>query len=191
MPSNEWNQRSAYLFVKSDWKAGEAVWKKVQAWPETIGAWMVTGNWGVIVWIDAHTWEDLYDKVVEIRAMKGVSATSTHLVYKGTKDAKWWWEWPAGAWVLLRSPHLNGEMRSISKWNWATSVASIPGDWDYLMWNGAKDWDKVWSNVAEMNRVGWQTETLVPIKAWWNKTWKNAWWGAEEEESCAACPGCR
>jgi hypothetical protein len=174
---NEWHKRSAYLAVQADREAGEQVWKKVQKWDQTIGSWMVTGPWDVLVWVDAHSWEDLYDKVVEVRAQKGVKATSTHFVYKGLKNGKWWWEWKAGAWTWLRSPHLNGEMKQLTKWPWATSVASIPGDWDYLAWVGGKDWDQVWGNIWSLNKGGWHTETLVPLKSWWNKSWKNGWWG--------------
>jgi hypothetical protein len=127
--------------------------------------------------VDAHSWEDLYDKVVELRSTKGVRATSTHFVYKGMKNGKWWWEWNAGSWVWLRTPKLNGEMKRMTQWPWLTSVASVPGDWDYLVWAGGNDWEKVWQNVWSMNKAGWHTETLVPIKSWWNKSWKNAWWG--------------
>ena len=185
MAWNEWNQRSAYLMVKADWHTAETVWKKVQSWPETLGAWMVTGNWGLVVWIDAAAWEDLYDKVVEIRGMKGVTATSTHFVYKGMKNGKWWWEWPVGAWVYLRSPHLNGEMKGLTKWHGVTSVASIPGDWDYLMWSGGSSWEKVWAEVSDLNKNGWATETMVPMRSWWNKAWKKDWWCAESREKVA------
>ncbi|MFA6003292.1 MAG: Lrp/AsnC ligand binding domain-containing protein [Elusimicrobiota bacterium] len=162
--------------IQADWKTGEAVWKKVQSWPQTIGSWVVTGNWGVVVWLDARSWRDLYDRVVEIRKMKGVKATSTHFVFKGMKADKWWWEAKAGAWVFLRSPHLNGEMSQLTKWPWVNSVTSVPGDWDYMMWAGGKDWDQVWSHVGQLNTAGWQTETMVPLRSWWNKSWKKDWW---------------
>jgi hypothetical protein len=187
MAWTDWSQRSAYLFVRSDWKTGEAVWKKAQGWPQTIGAWMVTGGWGILIWLDSPSIQDLYEKVVEVRSMKGVSATSTHFVYKGMKNGKWWWEWPAGAWVFLRSPHLNGEMKGLKKWKWVSSAASIPGDWDYLMWAGGSDWGQVWNEVAEMNKAGWQSETLVPLKSWWNKDWQNRWWSGKEGQACGCC----
>ena len=172
----EWHKRSAYLLVQADRGAAEKVWKRVTGWKESIGAWMVTGDWDMVIWVDALSWEDVYEKVVEIRSMKGVKATSSHFVYKGIKNGKWWWEWPAGSWVFVRSPHLNGEIKDISKWKWATSAASIPGDWDYIVWAGGKKWEDVWSHVWEMNKAGWHTQTVVPIRSWWNKNWKNWWW---------------
>lgn len=176
MAWNQWSKRSAYLMVQGDREAGEKIWKGVQKWEDTIGAWMVTGPWDVIVWVDAANWEDLYEKAVWIRDQKGVKATSSHFVYKGTKNSKWWWEWPAGSWVSVRSPHLNGELAHIEKCPNAVSAVSIPGDWDYLVWVGGKKWDDVWKNVWDMNKAGWHTQTMVPIKSWWNKTWKNKWW---------------
>ena len=178
MAWSSWNKRSAYLMVQADWKGGERVWKMVQSWPETIGAWKVTGEWGLVVWVDAKSWDDVYEKACALRGIPGVSATSTHFVFKGMKNAKWGWEWKAGAWAWLRAPHLNGEIKNASQWKWAGSVASVPGDWDYLAWIGGDTWDQVWKGVGDMNAAGWRTETLVPIKSWWNKSWKKEWWAA-------------
>lgn len=179
MAWSQWSQRSAYLMIKADWAAGEKLWKEAQKWDETIGAWLLTGDWDLMVWVDAKSWEDLYEKVVWIRAQKGVSATSTHFVYKGTKNGKWWWEWAVGNWVWVRSPHLNGELKDVQKHKQAVSAASVPGDWDYLVWMGGRKWEDVWQNVGDLNKGGWQTQTLVPIKSWWNKSWKKNWWADE------------
>ena len=176
MSWTEWDKRSAYLMVQSDWKGGDRAWDKARSWPETIGAWKVTGQWGMIAWIDARSWDDVYAKACEIRSLPGVAATSTHFVFKGMKSGKWWWDWKAGAWAWLRSPHLNGCIKDAAKWKWAGSVASVPGDWDYLAWVGGDNWDQVWKGVEGMNAQGWRTETLVPIKSWWNKSWKKEWW---------------
>lgn len=186
MAWNGWEKRSAYLLVKCDWKAGEKVWKTAKSWRDTIGAWMLTGDWGVMVWVDARSWEDLYAKACELRAIPGVSATSTHFVYKGMTNGKWWWENPAGAWMWVRSPHLNGEMKNVAKWKWANSVTSVPGDWDYLVWAGGRSWDEVWKGVGDANAAGWQTQTMVPVRSWWNKSWKKDWWAKPAKKSAWA-----
>lgn len=80
------------------------------------------------------------------------------------------------AWVFLRAKGLNGEMKKLSRRPWAASVASVPGDWDYLLWAGGKDWEQVWSNVSSLSKSGWDTETVVPLKTWWNKKWQRASW---------------
>lgn len=185
MAWNGWEKRSAYLLVKCDWKAGERVWKKAKSWRDAIGAWMLTGDWGVMVWVDARSWEDLYAKACELRAIPGVSATSTHFVYKGMTNGKWWWENPAGAWMWVRSPHLNGEMKNVAKWKWANSVTSVPGDWDYLVWAGGRNWDEVWKGVGDANAAGWQTQTMVPVRSWWNKSWKKDWWAKPASKAWA------
>jgi len=176
MAWSEWEKRSAYLMVQSDWKGCERAWKLAKSWPEAIGVWKVTGNWGLVVWVDARSIDDVYDKACALRGLPGVTGTSTHFVHKGTKNGKWWWDWKAGAWAWLRSPHLNGEIKDTKKWKWAGSVASVPGEWDYLAWVGGDNWDQVWKGVEGMNEKGWRTETLVPIKSWWNKSWKKEWW---------------
>lgn len=176
MAWNEWNERSAYLLVKSDWKAADKIWNKAKKWNETIGVSLVTGQWDMVLWLDAFSREDIYDRVVDIRGMKGVEGTSTHFVYKGMKNDKWWWEWPVGSWVWMHSPKLNGEWKSMKNWKWASSVASTPGEWDYLVWAGGRNWNDVWNKVGQANRSGWRTQSLVPIKTWWNKSWKKSWW---------------
>ena len=37
------------------------------------------------------------------------------------------------------------EFEKLARRPWASSVASLPGDWDYLMWAGGNSWEKVWS----------------------------------------------
>ncbi len=176
MKTKEWSKRSAYLLVQADREVSEKLWKQAQGWEEAIGAWLVTGPWDMMIWVDAPDWEELYKKAAWIRNQKGVKATSSHFVFKGMKNGKWWWEWPAGSWVWVRSPRLNGELKSIGKWAWASSAASVPGDWDYLVWNGGKSWEEVWSHVWELNQSGWHTQTMVPLKSWWNKAWRKKWW---------------
>lgn len=183
---SDWSKRSAYLLVQADWKTCEKLWKEVQGWEQTIGAWIVTGSWDLVVWVDAKNLDELYEKVVWIRGHKGVTATSSHFVYKGTKNDKWWWDWRFGNWVFVRSPHLNGEIKDIRKLSWAASAASIPGDWDYLVWVGGKSWEQVWGHVGDLNKGGWHTQTLVPVKSWWNKRWKESWWKLSGAEKAGA-----
>ena len=138
--------------------------------------WMLTGQWDMMIWIDADKMEEVYKKVCSLRGVKGVKATSTQLVYKGIKNGKWWWEWPSGAWVNMRAPHLNGELRSFKKWPWMTSAVSVPGEWDYLVWAGGSNWNQVAKRIWELNKGGWHTDTMVPFKTWWNRSWRRNWW---------------
>jgi hypothetical protein len=175
MSWKEWNNRSAYVLIRGDSAAVETTWKACRRWKETIGASMVSGSWDLLVWLDVSTMDDLYKRVAWIRGRKGVESTSSHFVFKGMKNSKDWWEWPAGSWVFLRAPRLDADVEKLARRSWASSVASLPGDWDYLMWAGGKSWEKVWSNIRTLNQSGWKTETAVPLKSWWNRRNKQAW----------------
>ena len=175
MAWTEWNNRSAYVLVRGESAAVEAIWKSCRKWKETIGVSMVAGTWDLLVWVDVRSMDDLYKRVAWIRGRKGVEVTSSHFVYKGMKNSKDWWDWPAGSWVFLRAPRLDVDVEKLARRPWASSVASLPGDWDYLMWAGGKDWEKVWSNIRSLNQSGWKTETAVPLKSWWNRRNKQAW----------------
>ena len=172
----DWKNRSAYVFIKTKKGTAENIWKKFQDWENVIGTWMVSGDWDVIVWFDAQDWETVHRCVKSIKDWNDVEHTSSHMVYNGCKKDNWWWEEPAGAWVLLREDKLDEANTKIKKWNWATSGASIPGDWDYITWVAGHNWDEVWTHLNEMQHEKWQTSTIVPIKTWWNQDWKNNWW---------------
>ena len=77
---------------------------------------------------------------------------------------------------LLKENNLDEATGKIKNWNWTTSGASIPGEWDYMTWVEGQNWDDVWNHLLEMKYQNWQTSTYVPIKSWWNKNWKNKWW---------------
>jgi len=172
----EWKNRSAYVFIKTTKGKADFVWKQFQNWDNVIGTWIVTGDWDVIVWFDAQDWETVHNCVSTIKEWKEVEQTSSHMVYNGHKNDNWWWEKPAGAWVLMRENKLHETQTKIQKWNWMTSGASIPGDWDYISWVGGKNWDEVWSHLFEIKKEKVQTTTHIPIKSWWKESWKDNWW---------------
>ena len=172
----DWKNRSAYVFIKTKKGTAEYVWKKLKEWENVIGTWMVSGNYDVIVWFDAQDWDTVHRCVKSMKDWSEVEYTSSHMVYNGCKKDNWWWEQPAGAWVLLREDKLDEVNSKIKNWNWATSGASIPGDWDYITWVTGQNWNEVWTHLNELQNENWQTSTYVPIKTWWNQNWKNNWW---------------
>lgn len=155
----------------------EKVWKSFQQCDEAIGAWVVTGDWDVIAWVDAYSWDGVYDLVAKMRKENWIESSSSHWVHHGHKNGSWWWDWPAGAWVLWRDNKLNGSWKKTTNWKWAVSSASVPGDWDWVTWVGGKNWNEVWNHVLDFQKPGWQTTTLVPVRSWWNKSWAKNWWG--------------
>ncbi|MFC1522518.1 Lrp/AsnC ligand binding domain-containing protein [Elusimicrobiota bacterium] len=171
----DWKNRSAYLMVKTQPGQAENVWKKTQEWPTAIGSWVVTGDWDVIVWVDAKNTSDVYTKAAKLRKMSGVTASSSHYVYEGHKNASWWWDWPCGAWVLWRGKDLNGTWKKTKNWDWAVSSASVPGDWDWITYVGGWNWNDVCQNQVKFQKLGWQTKTLVPMRTWWNTKWAKLW----------------
>jgi hypothetical protein len=172
----DWKNRSAYVFIKTTKGKAHDVWQRFQTWENVIGTWIVSGDWDVIVWFDSTNLENVHQCVSTIKGWNDVEQTSSHMVYNGYKKDSWWWEKPAGAWVLLREQNLDEATWKIKNWNWTTSGASIPGEWDYMTWVEGQNWDDVWNHLLEMKYQNWQTSTYVPIKSWWNKNWKDKWW---------------
>lgn len=164
----EWTNRSAYLFVKVRGDV-EQVWKKFQEWPHAVGCWMVTGEWDLLVWYDAKDQDTMRARVAEVRAWDGVDGTASHFVHQGYKNGRWWWDQPAGVWLLARERGPLDRWKEVTSWDGQVSTASIPGAWDTLSWVWGKDWDQTWSRVVEAKRKGWDTQALVPLKTWWNK----------------------
>jgi hypothetical protein len=172
----DWKNRSAYVFVKTQKGRSQDVWKKFQSWDNVIGTWIVAGKWDVIVWFDATDWDTVHSCVATIKDWNEVEQTSSHMVYDGFKNDSWWWDKPAGAWVMVRGNKIDEPDQKIKKWNWTTSGASIPGEWDYMAWIEGQDWDEVWNHLLEIKTENWQTASYIPIKSWWNQKWKDSWW---------------
>lgn len=172
----EWNNRSAYLLVKTEPGWAQKVWQKTQSWKPAIGSWIVTGDWDVMVWVDALNWDEVYQWASALRHEKGTLASSSHWVHQGWKNGHWWWQDPAGAWVWWRSHNLNGDWKKAKTWKWAVSTVSTPGDWDGVTWVGGKNWNEVWDRIMDVQKPGWETKTVIPVRSWWNKNWQKNWW---------------
>ena len=172
----DWKNRSAYVFIKTQKGKSQEVWQRFKEWDNVIGAWVVSGEWDVIVWFDAEDWDTIHRCASSIKEWNEVEHTSSHMVYQGFKNGHWWWEKPAGTWVFLREDKLNEATNKIKNWDWITSGASIPGDWDYVAWVEGQNWDEVWNHIGEIKTEKWQSSAQVPIKSWWNENWKNNWW---------------
>ena len=172
----DWKNRSAYVFIKTHEGKANEVWQRFQNWDNIIGTWIETGDWDVIAWFDAKDLDTIHNCVDTIKGWNEVDYTSSHMAYSGYKKDNWWWEKPAGTWVLLRDDKISQTTEKIKNWDWATSGSSIPGEWDYIAWIQGNNWDEVWNHLLEMKNTNWQTMTQVPIKSWWNQKWKDNWW---------------
>ncbi|HUB08655.1 MAG TPA: Lrp/AsnC ligand binding domain-containing protein [Myxococcales bacterium] len=170
-----WQMRSAYVKVKCQPGKTDQIWKKVQDWKHLIGAWVVDGEWDLLVWYDASDWKESYKWAKELRGWDAVERTSTHWVVEGGKGANWWWNGHAGAWVWARWPG-KADDDSLAKSNWVWSWASVPGDWDAVAWLHGDSWEQVWDHAEHLKSKGWETEVMVPLKAYWNKAWEKQWW---------------
>ena len=176
MGKMDWKNRSAYVFIKAKEGRAHDVWQRFKSWESMIGTWIVTGEYDVIAWFDAQDWDTVHRCVAEIKSWDEVENTSSHMVYNGHKNDTWWWEKPAGTWLLIKENRLDEAPDKIRNWNWMTSGASIPGNWDYMAWVEGENWDDVWNHLLEVKTENWQTLTHVPIKSWWNQSWKDKWW---------------
>ena len=59
--------RSAYVFIKTTKGKANEVWQRFHNWENVIGTWIVDGEWDVIVWFDAHDWDNTHHNVVTIK----------------------------------------------------------------------------------------------------------------------------
>jgi len=178
----EWKNRTAYAFIKTKNGNAHTVWERLQTWDNMIGAWIVTGEYDVVAWFDAKDWDTIHDCVATIKSWHEVEDTNTHMVHNGFKTQGWWWDQPVGAWMLLKESTLDDTTNNMPNWNWVTSGASIPGEWDYMAWVEGNNWDDIWNHLNEMKSTQWRTQALIPIKSWWNKSWKENWFYKDNKQ---------
>ncbi|MFO8077164.1 MAG: Lrp/AsnC ligand binding domain-containing protein [Thermoplasmatota archaeon] len=171
-----WKDRTAYAFIKTKKGSAHQVWERFQSWDNVIGTWVVTGEYDVVAWFDAKDWDTIHDCIATIKQWDEVEDTNTHMVHQGYKTNRWWWEKPVGAWMLMKENQLDESVNRVSQWDWITSGASIPGDWDYMAWVEGENWDDVWNHLMDVKTGDWRTAALVPIKSWWNQDFKDKWW---------------
>ncbi len=171
-----WKDRSAYAFIKTRQGTAEYVWQRFQSWENIIGAWVVTGEYDVIAWFDAKDWDTIHDCIATIKQWDEVENTNTHMVHNGYKNQNWWWNKPTGAWVMFKENKLDETSQYVPKWDWVTSGASIPGDWDYMAWIQADNWDELWHHLMETKQTNLKTTAVLPLKTYWNKNWEQNWW---------------
>ena len=171
-----WKDRSAYVFIKTRQGKAQEIWERFKSWENIIGTWIVTGEYDVVAWFDAKDWDTIHDCIATIKEWNEVETTSTHMVHNGYKNGTFWWEHPVGAWMLLKENKLDETLKAVPNWDWVTSGASIPGDWDYIAWIEGNNWDEVWNHLMEVKSGQWRTSALIPIKSWWNQNWKHNWW---------------
>jgi hypothetical protein len=169
-----WEKKTACMAIKIDAAHASEVWQKLQSWSPALGAWETTGDWDYLVWLDVADIDTLHNWAMEVRGWSGVSHTASHLVWKGAKNGKGWWEEPASAWVWGRWEGAENEKDPVEE-GWATGAFSIPGDWDSLFWVQGKDWDELWSNTRNLRQQGWATSIQVPMRSWWNQDKLNSW----------------
>jgi len=171
-----WKDRTAYTFIKTKQGTAQQVWQRFHTWENMIGAFIVAGEYDIVAWYDAKDWDTVHDCVATIKQWDEVEDTTTQMVHNGYKTGKWWWDKPVGAWMLLKENHLDETTHAISQWDWVTSGASLPGDWDYMAWVEGENWDDLWNHFLEMKSGQWRTSALIPIKSYWNQNWKENWW---------------
>ena len=171
-----WKNRSAYAFIKTRQGTAEHVWHRFQSWDNIIGAWVVTGEYDVIAWFDAKDWDTIHDCIATIKQWDEVENTKTHMVHNGYKNQNWWWNKPTGAWVMFKENTLDETSQYVPKWDWITSGASIPGDWDYMAWIQADNWDELWHHLMETKQSNYKTTAVLPLKTYWNTAWEQNWW---------------
>ena len=176
----KWKDRSAYAFIKTKQGKAYGVWERFKSWDNMIGSWIVTGEYDIVIWFDAENWDTIHDCIATIKSWEDVDETNTRLVHDGYKNKNWWWDKPVGAWMLLKENTLDETTNSMEQWDWITSGASIPGDWDYMAWIEGDNWDDVWNHLMELKGRNWKTSALVPIKSWWNQAWKDKWWDTHQ-----------
>ncbi len=162
--------RTGYIFLRTNGSSTKKVWEHLKTLDFVIGAWVVTGDYDVITWVNAKNEDDLYRYATTLRHIAGVELTNSHLAHAG--DVRDWksFEGQHGAWVRVRADKIETTAASLKEMSYVGGWAEIPGDYDYLVWTQGKDLRETTENVMRMTEhAGWRTYTHVPVWAYLNK----------------------
>lgn len=176
----EWKRRSAYVLIKTRPGQGENVYNRLKEWDQTIGTFMIHWPYDVMVWFDAENIEETHHYVAEIRSWKEVDWTSTQQVFQGYKSDGWFWEKPAGTWIKIRSNNMYATYDDLKNYDWISTYASVPGDWDCFAYVYGSAMEEVFKYMGELKQKGYEIECFTPYNSYWNEAWKTRWYAPEE-----------
>jgi hypothetical protein len=177
----EWKRRSAFVFVKARTGMAEPVFQKLASWDHTIGVFLVHWPWDVVVWFDSENIEVTHKYVTEMRSWEGVEWTSTQHVFEGyRRESYWFWDFPVCTWVKVRSRSMVETYEDLKQYDWVSTFASIPGDWDCIGLVSGYTWDEVSAHLGELKRKGYEIECFTNYQVYWNKVWEERWFPSLE-----------
>ena len=170
----DYTNKTGYIFLKVNTGYTREVFEQFKTTDWVIGAWAVTGDYDLIVWVNAKTEDDLYRYANSIREWKGVEMTNSHYVHDGFLTNFETLTNPNGAWVRLRVDTMKDIPTYLKNYNFVGSYASIPGEYDYLVWTNGETVHETIENVLTMTKDRtWRTYTHIPVYTYFNENMNN------------------
>jgi hypothetical protein len=171
----EFTKKTGYIFIKTATSTTKHIFDTLKTNDWVIGAWVVTGDYDIIAWVNAKNEDDLFTYAQTVRHYAGVEYTNSHYVYNGYVQNFETFTNPNGAWVRVRGlDHLDGTVqKNLKDYAFVGGWVTIPGDYDYLVWTHGKTTHEAMENVLRMTETqNWKTYTHVPVYTYLNPTFR-------------------
>ena len=168
----QYSKKTGYIFVKTNPGYTKEVYDHFTKADFVIGAWVVTGDYDIIAWVNAHNEDDLYKYATTIRGWNGVEYTNSHYVHEGYVEDVNALRNTNGTWVRLRADNMQDFPNYLREYPYVKAWASMPGEYDYLVYTTGNTMHEAMENVLKMtHHRNWRTYTHVPLYAHWNTNW--------------------
>jgi len=165
--------KTGYVLVKTNNGLAKEVFEHFKEADFVIAAWVVTGDYDVIAWLNATSDDDLYRQASTIREWRGVESSTSHLVHEGYLANMETLDNQNGAWVRLRVDKLAAAPGVLREHPFVGGWARIPGDYDYLVWIVGKTVRETMEHVLTIGEHrNWKTLTHIPLFTYRNKKMK-------------------
>jgi hypothetical protein len=168
-----YNKKTAYIMVKTHVGYARKVFEQFKTTDWVIGTWLVSGDYDLIVWVNAKNEDEVYNYAKTIKTWEGIYHTNSYYVYDGNLTNFEEMTNLNGAWVRVRGENIETMPEYFNKYDYITNWACIPGDFDYMVWFNGKTHIETMDhilNVTENHK--WHTYTHLPVTSYMNNKYK-------------------
>jgi hypothetical protein len=165
----QWENRSAFVSIKTSPGKAQEVYKKFQKNPHVLACFMTPGTYDLMVWFDSKNMGDIYNWIADVRGSGQIERTSTYPVYHGYYNGKPYQGKKYYGWMKVRSNEFYAAYDFARDYDGVTFCASVPGDYDCYVMFSSDTYDQFFAYQQAFRNQGYDVEFFAPFQHHWNQ----------------------
>lgn len=163
-----WDNRSAFVFIKSQKNRAEDVFDMLKDKDYTIGVFQTTGQYDVIAWIATSAIKDTCRIVSEIRYWSGVEKTSAQLACYRSSNERVSLLKPGFVWIATRGADYHTVCARLNRFNNLAMAVSTTGDFNCIAMFHGDQLEEAHTSIYSLKQEGCEVEYYPALRYFWN-----------------------